>query len=754
MRAFVEVLGAGSGDAAAGLLLFFDDARYMFECGDGTQRYCTERSVRLGRLRGLFMTSLTAPSIGGLLGMVLTIADSGKERVTVAGPKGLSSIFEVAQECAFCYRPAMETRIVDIAAPAVTENTPHPATHVVCDDENVHIRAVPVPAASTFSDSEGDLYASPHSTLSYVCRLHDIPGKFDPKAALSLGVKQGPDFGRLKRGESIHLETGKVVKPTDVVSPCTPGPIVLVLACPSLRHVSSVVSNPALCPMQLGICSSGGTPAEDAPICVVYHRAPRSVLADREYQDWCVRFGPATSHVTLHSSMAPERIVFAAQAIDLGTLQRLDSRRFRAPWPWKEEVGRNAQLGGDVDAKKCLLESLFSSQHGVGSERWRLGDCGQQYKLAPVASAGFSIDEVPPRLPNVPATSQFSAVKPLQECTVAGNEEDGQVSEPLCVGRFDRQTAEVCFLGTAGAIPGKHRNVSGILLHMFSRGGVLMDCGEGTWGQMTRAYGLEAARALLRSLNIVFISHIHADHHLGLLTLLYEREDALLLSGDLATARNLVVIGPAHISTWLTTYHTAVYGTGSSSRIKFCDAAALTEPQAEESNLFADSFGLDIACVQVIHCPLSYGIIIADRVKGWSVVYSGDTRPCRALAEAGRGATLAIHEATLEDAMVEEAISKRHSTTSEALTVCGEWMGAWRTVLTHFSQRYPRIPLLDEPTMKSLQRNRAAIAFDLMRINFADLAATPHIMPGVRQVFPLEIPVPPVSDDLQVLNTS
>ena len=47
--------------------------------------------------------------------------------------------------------------------------------------------------------------------------------------------------------------------------------------------------------------------------------------------------------------------------------------------------------------------------------------------------------------------------------------------------------------------------------------------------------------------------------------------------------------------------------------------------------------------------------------------YSGDTRPCHELVQAGRGATLLIHEATMENALWEEALLKRHATTEEAV---------------------------------------------------------------------------------------
>jgi len=67
--------------------------------------------------------------------------------------------------------------------------------------------------------------------------------------------------------------------------------------------------------------------------------------------------------------------------------------------------------------------------------------------------------------------------------------------------------------------------------------------------------------------------------------------------------------------------------------------------------------------------------------------------PCEKLVKAGQGATLLLHEATLEDGMEEDAASKQHSTTSQAIQIAHR-MGAARTILTHFSQRYPRIPVL------------------------------------------------------------
>ena len=78
---------------------------------------------------------------------------------------------------------------------------------------------------------------------------------------------------------------------------------------------------------------------------------------------------------------------------------------------------------------------------------------------------------------------------------------------------------------------------------------------------------------------------------------------------------------------------------------------------------------------------------------GFKFSYSGDCRPSAAFAEIGRDSTVLLHEATFDDELAGDALAKKHSTTSEALGV-GVGMAARRVVLTHFSQRYAKVPIM------------------------------------------------------------
>lgn len=83
-------------------------------------------------------------------------------------------------------------------------------------------------------------------------------------------------------------------------------------------------------------------------------------------------------------------------------------------------------------------------------------------------------------------------------------------------------------------------------------------------------------------------------------------------------------------------------------------------------------------------------------------------------------------QATFDDGLEEEAIHKRHSMTCEAVHV-GKQAKAYRTLLTHFSQRYPKIPVCDPSFQES-----TCIAFDLMTINLAGLHSNLSALPKER----------------------
>lgn len=114
----------------------------------------------------------------------------------------------------------------------------------------------------------------------------------------------------------------------------------------------------------------------------------------------------------------------------------------------------------------------------------------------------------------------------------------------------------------------------------------------------------------------------------------------------------------------------------------------------------------------------------------FKLTYSGDTKPCDALVELGIDSTLLIHEATMEDELVDDALAKMHSTVSQAIEQ-GHKMNAKYTLLTHFSQRYAKIPRIEQHLIGNV-----GIAFDNMEVVMTDLNYLNSLYPVMKKMFP------------------
>ncbi|PWZ03741.1 hypothetical protein BCV70DRAFT_154570 [Testicularia cyperi] len=299
----------------------------------------------------------------------------------------------------------------------------------------------------------------------------------------------------------------------------------------------------------------------------------------------------------------------------------------------------------------------------------------------------------------------------------------------------------VTTLGTGSAAPSKYRNVISTLIQTPRSGNILLDAGESTYGLLRRKFGCRrdgdgdgdadpsgALRGqdvdeILRELRVLFISHIHADHHIGLVRILLERRR--LRRG---CRQPLYLVATSFVHTYLQEYQTLEklglddgdvillnneeldYRTGVDPLPLPKGAAAAAAAKADGSSSPSSPYvqkiradhakhveavkqlmGLEhLHTARVVHRGSHcYGLVVRHR-DGWSLTYSGDTRPAPELVAAGRGCSLLIHEATLEDSQLDMAIAKGHSTFGEAIRV-GGLMGARNILLTHFSQRYPKM---------------------------------------------------------------
>ena len=78
-----------------------------------------------------------------------------------------------------------------------------------------------------------------------------------------------------------------------------------------------------------------------------------------------------------------------------------------------------------------------------------------------------------------------------------------------------------------------------------------MDCAEGSYGQIYDHFAKkEIVDEVILKTRIVFITHIHGDHQLGILKILSER-DKLFTNSEDAIAQKIFVVTPLPMIEWM-----------------------------------------------------------------------------------------------------------------------------------------------------------------------------------------------------------
>jgi ribonuclease Z len=150
--------------------------KLLFDCGEGTQRQLL-RSIGLLDLDSVFITHFHADHWLGLPGMLKSFAlRERSEPLTVYGPSGLKELMGVMR--VVYGRLPYQLSIVELA-PAETVQR-----------GGYLIAAIPVRHRS-------------NASYGYVLVEETRPGHLDARLAEELGVRPGPDFGRLQRGETV-----------------------------------------------------------------------------------------------------------------------------------------------------------------------------------------------------------------------------------------------------------------------------------------------------------------------------------------------------------------------------------------------------------------------------------------------------------------------------------------------------------------------------------------------------------------------
>ncbi|PUU74300.1 beta-lactamase-like protein [Tuber borchii] len=528
--------------------------------------------------------------------------------------------------------------------------------------------------------------------LSYIVTLHPQRGKFLPVKARELGVVPGPDFSRLTAGEAITTPNGNIVQPADVMEPVRPGTGVAVCDLPDTGYIKDFLAREEW----------KDTEKVRTEIGCFFWILGSGVSADERLQSFMKQMGHS-KHIVSALDVCPNAITFKGGAKSSTKLNLLDEKFFPLPY-FSDQVP--SQVDEFMEPAKPRM--IFRIE-----PRWEF-------------------DTKAVELP-------FSREAILQEAEPAYVElariaREGNIKNPGDDSPW--KDVEVITLGTGSALPSKYRNVSATLVKVPGAGSILLDAGENTLGQLRRLYDPTELKAALRDLRGLYISHLHADHHLGSAAVLKAWYNEVYSPANSETNQLMNVVAPWKFLVWLREY--ADVEEFGFSKIRFISCEDLLRKNLDNPNHLTahlpevlDSLSLtSIQTSRAVHCLSSFTTSWTWS-NGFKIAYSGDTRPTKGFVEIGRDSTVLLHEATFDDELLPEAIAKKHSTTSEAINA-GKEMGAKNIILTHFSQRYPKLPILSAAEENGPE---VLVAFDLCRVRLGDVKRFGTFIPALKELY-------------------
>ncbi|XP_072027819.1 zinc phosphodiesterase ELAC protein 2-like [Amphiura filiformis] len=733
----LQIIGSGTKDSTASVMIIAGTNRMIFNCGEGMQRLLLENGIKsMSKFQHLFFTRLTWDNVGGTIGMAIGLKAMGVPKVCLHGSPQLEQFTQAFQRIVKHENLYVETRPytdgdIDIEAGVITPVPLFASTGTQIEGSSDAASSQSSSSSSASSDdSEPEMgqdaidkrkarsnkpsgpskkrrrVATPNLTVAYVCKLHSKPGKLLMNKIKEFGVRpHGPHLTDLKKGIPHTTEDGRVVKPEDVLGPSEPAIYFIVLECPSEDYIEAVTTN------EVFSRHHAGNDSDTAKI--VFHISPQEVIDNSSYQEWMKKFGPSTEHVVLNQSNNSP-IHFGAHRLQT-KLNLLHQGIF-------------PQL---LTASTEKDKTCAPTDQGDDSFRLQEGETFMLYHLRP--DLGWTREHVPSD--NVKEYLKEVEELPQEFHSSLEDLKNSLEILPSSHGNINNKYPELVFTGTGSAVPMRDRNVTGILLNVSETQSLLLDCGDGTYGQLYRFYGSKHVDDIIAKLHCIFVSHIHLDHHSGLIQIVLEWNRIMDERGE--SNRKLIIVGPTSLKPWLAMYDAECEPLRFKRSIKFIDLRALSyfendvvrnSPSPHVKSLLELLDLTQFDTVPVRHCFNSHAVVLTHR-SGWKLAYSGDCMPSHKLVQVGQNADVLIHEATLEDGMNEEAFEKRHSMISEAIDV-GNRMNAKFTLLTHFSQRYMRIPYF-----KSEVKGQVGITYDNMRVSFSELPILPKFLPVLNHLF-------------------
>ena len=767
-------------------ILRFDKASYLFNCCDGTQRNALEQGIKFPKIKCIFFNSSKIDCYLGTYGFLMSRGEMNinkayqlaknlvEKEKNVSKPilnhintqnKG-NDIFSEIQQCLLFGPPNFSNNFLytqqfcpvplnkyiyefDFKNGEFINKNIFKEKHVslpikIYEDEMINI----IP----FSTNADNNFA-----MNFICIPKQKNRSFNKQKALDLGIKPGPIFGKLSKGESVTLDSGKIITLKDVSDEPLPSSSLAILYIPNEDHMNQLIKNEFINNYINHKLSNNYI----YNIKLIVHICPKfSIINNEKYISFINSFGKDVEHI-IECPEINQQFMYDEGKIKIHYLLNKVSNILFPNILFNEDETKPTLIN-----KKEIFEKLVIN-NGINIDE---SIPGREYIMYPPNKKGFVIKGLYQGNPfyfNSDECKTF--LKNISDIKI--NNIDNKLNS---LSQY-MKSPKVTFLGTSSMKPGKYRNVSAILIQNIvntQQKYILFDCGEGTFQQIYEKFGKEITSQILLNINLIAISHKHGDHMLGLMKLMKEIDKLLIgMNLDKKTIINekifIYIIVPLTIIDFVKSSIELDIEYKEYFKVYDCNVFNINEKQYYKNNLMQDNpnenfvdipkispvndygklcekintfrnkpelkpiyqdflnkFGALFNTIEVFHCEESFGFFIENNINKddplyYKISFSGDTRPNNNFFNYSMHSTLFIHEGTFDSDLTEDAEEKMHSTVGQAIEI-GENNLSKYIALTHFSPRYIKTyPYKEEFDKKKILFTNDYLSFYLYELPMA-----------------------------------
>lgn len=164
---------------------------FLFDCGEGTQVSLKQLNLKWKKINRIFISHMHADHVTGLPGILMLSAQVDRdEPLYIYGPKKLGEYIESSRKILDMY----------INYPIIFQEV---VPGIILEEKDYFVEAIRLD------------HTKP--CVGYIFKEKNRPGEFHPEKAIELGVKKGPDFGKLQKGLTVKNSNGDDILPNQVM---------------------------------------------------------------------------------------------------------------------------------------------------------------------------------------------------------------------------------------------------------------------------------------------------------------------------------------------------------------------------------------------------------------------------------------------------------------------------------------------------------------------------------------------------------